>query len=291
MAIAGLSVSLLTACSTGASHEVELPAENQARWTLPLDQYQRSIVDTTFEAQQILVQDCMRKRGYKWGVFVDSPDVRPGPSWNDVRRKLFDVELAEQFGYGTSRELARTDAEEARWRAIDTANSEVGRAAGATVDACFAESGRTLGTDGRTDPYSLAEQLAGNAYDDAVMAKEVLAAERKWRACMGPVGVADLPESPLMMPSGSISALRPSDDAPSPIGRQTAVPTRERDVAVADARCRDSTGYSVALYEAEWHAQVDALRRRADDLRRYRKQADAETSRAARVIADHPVAG
>lgn len=288
--VVAVSATALTACAAGTAQEVELPRQNQSQWTLPLDHYQRSIVDTTLQAQQILVQDCLAKQGYEWGVFIDSSNVRPGASWNDVHRKLFDVNLAEEFGYGNSRELARTDAEESRWRAIDAANKEVGQTATAAVDACFGTTGKKLGTTGETDPYSLAEQLAGNAYDDAVRAETVVAAERKWRSCMAPVGVADLPDSPNLMPSESISGLRPGTDAPSAIGSETAIPARERQVAVADAKCRVSSDYTKAAYLAEWDAQVDALRQHADDLTRYRRQADAEQKRAEQIIAENPVA-
>jgi hypothetical protein len=287
--MAALGMLLLAGCAAGTAQEVDLPAKNQSQWTLPLDEYQQPLIDTTLAAQQVLVQKCMADSGYAWGVYLDSPGVRPGPSWNEVRRKLFDVDLAQRFGYGNSREVARTDAEEERWRQVDAANRTVGGTATSVVDKCFAATGETLGTVGRTDPYGLAADLASSAYDDATKAESVLSAERKWRACMIPVGVPDLPDSPIMMPSDSVSALRPSEDAPSQIGTEAVVPTREREVAVGDAKCRASSGYSAASYEAEWDNQVEALQERADDLSRYHKQAEQLETRAKQILTENPV--
>jgi hypothetical protein len=77
------------------------------------------------------------------------------------------------------------------------------------------------------------------------------------------------------MPPPSIDGQAGSgvDEVPvSGVGRD--VPSSEVRVASADATCRDSSGYAAALYQSEWELQAQAVADNADQLERYRVQAD-----------------
>ncbi|MCL2423792.1 MAG: hypothetical protein FWD11_07890, partial [Micrococcales bacterium] len=85
-------------------------------------------------------------------------------------------------------------------------------------------------------------------------------AEQAWHACMEPVGLIDLPASPSQMPPASVIP-PPVFDAdgfaadPPP----TVVTQAERDVAVADARCRAESGYTDAVRKARARGELEAI--------------------------------
>jgi hypothetical protein len=279
------AVLLLTGCSAAGS-TADLPQKNEARWRLPLDQYQRPLVDPVTDAEQLLIQSCMQEKGYSWSVLVTSVDGKPGESWNPVRRKLFDRELAKKYGYRNSNELAFSAADAQQWTDFDRANRKVGASASTQVDTCLSAARRQIGVSGGRSPYDLAEQLASVAYSDALDSKDVHDAARAWQKCMADVGVPDLPESPTDMPPDSVSAPGGVDYGAAP-NQPITVSEEERRVAIADAGCRETTGYSEALYTSEWDAQASAMTSRADDLARYGAEAKKQQRAAEKVVANH----
>lgn len=77
---------------------------------------------------------------------------------------------------------------------------------------------------------------------------------------MEPVGLIDLPASPSEMPPASVipppvyNADGFAIDPPT-----TAVTQAERDVAVADARCRVESGYTDAFRQARARGELEAI--------------------------------
>lgn len=286
VALAALFALGLAGCS-GQNAQSELPQKNEAQWTLPLDQYQSPLVDTVIDAEQLLIQSCMQDAGFNWSVLVTSVDGRPGESWNPVHRKLFNADLAEKYGYSNSHELALSTDDAQRWADYEEANRTVGGSAQGQVTKCMGSARRQIGETGTRSPYDLAEQLANVAFADARDVPSVKEADSAWQKCMASAGVPDLPNSPMEMPSASVSALRPSvDGAVGPDGT-VSVPDEERRVAVADAKCRETTGYSKSLYDAEWEAQVNVMQDRGDDLERYASEAKKRLQAATQIVANN----
>jgi hypothetical protein len=104
-------------------------------------------------------------------------------------------------------------------------------------------------------------------------------------------GLPDLPDVPEEMPPASVDMGDDGDgiDAPLRSGDELDVPAEVRRVAVADATCRDSTGYTSTLYDAEWDAQVEAMGSRIDDLERFKQQAEEQRALAERYLAENAV--
>ncbi|GAB6856911.1 hypothetical protein [Microbacterium xylanilyticum] len=62
----------------------------------------------------------------------------------------------------------------------------------------------------------------------------------------------------------------------------------EIELAVADATCRDSSGWTKAVYDAMWDADVDVVRNHAGQLKQMKLDADALVAQARQIIADNP---
>ncbi|WP_156357233.1 hypothetical protein [Frigoribacterium sp. Leaf263] len=291
-AVLGVAVGVclvgLSACTNSSVHEADLPLpeKNRHRWLLPLDQYQWPLVDPVSDAEQVIVASCLSKVGYEWRVVPTEDGASPQESWSDAGRKLFSVELAEKYGYGNSPMLdqapARMDADRAN-RAVSQQHPEA-------VDACFEEAAPILGiVDGSA--YDLAQQIGNLAYAEAEQAVEVRDAASDWRTCMKDAGLPDLPDVPEEMPPASVDTGDDGDgiDAPFRTGDELDVPAEVRRVAVADATCRDSTGYTSTFYDAEWDAQVEAMGSRIDVLERFKQQAEEQRALAERYLAENAV--
>lgn len=264
--------------------EPKLSAKNQARWELPLDRYSAQIVDLPGIAVRVMVQACIEKRGWPWAVTTAEAGAKPGESWNDARQKLFSVALAEKYGYGNSSELDLSAPQQAELRAVDKANREIDADADSDIDECFSRGQKAIGLTPNAAPWDLANSLAVQAYNASLVTKPVLAATATWRKCMAGVGVPDLPRSPDLMPSPSMIGSGRGVDEP---WTKDVVDPEERRVAVADAKCQESSGYFDAAYTAEWDAEVKLLRENADELERYDKQMQAMNRKARKVIAHY----
>lgn len=85
----------------------------------------------------------------------------------------------------------------------------------------------------------------------------VIESAKEWHACMEPAGVIDLPEDPMLMPSPSIREAggieMVPDSAPPPASQW------EKDVAVADFRCRESSGWTQARWNARIQGELTAI--------------------------------
>jgi hypothetical protein len=288
LVIIGTSLSLAACAEDPVDDSVVLAEMDRASWSLPLDPYQRPLVDVIASAQDVFIQDCMRSSGIRWEVAPTEREAAVGESWNLVGRKLFSVELASEYGYGNSSQIARSVAVQRASSEAESANRSLPESAHAVFDQCLADSREMTNEAAGRDSYELAEQLAGVAYGDAKADDDVEEAASRWRGCLTEAGVPDLPRSPDQMPPDSIAGLRASNvDGGDASGEDELVPAEEIRVAVADAACRESVGYASALYEAEWRAQSEALAARADDLSRYKQQIDGERARAEAYLTDH----
>lgn len=96
--------------------------------------------------------------------------------------------------------------------------------------------------------------------NDVSKLPKVRAAAQRWRKCMAPQGIADLPEEPQMAQSVATKF-----GLGQPDGYDTATDTNvsaeEIKLAVADAKCREQSGYEQLVYDLQWVGQEQILAR------------------------------
>ncbi|MGN6428930.1 MAG: hypothetical protein ACTHMF_19105 [Leifsonia sp.] len=280
--IACLGAVALAGCSSAADRKptLPLPSKNLAAWTMPLDQY---VYTTDFAlssdyAENLLISPCMEKNGYSFPVPFLNLDALHGPSFNDAGARLFNLELAQQYGYHVA---PNPDPGAQQWREIRATSPKMSDAEFAVFSQCL--------KDARTQVHLLPQSAqAASSYANDAMSRastdaDVVAAAKAWRECMRPVGVSDLPASPLDMPSAGLSQ-RYGLNAD---GGSDKITQDELRVATADAQCQDDTGYRQKLYDATWSNQVEALRDNADDLKRSYDAIRKHRAEVAAVIAEH----
>ncbi len=246
LATAVACVGLMTAAgcsSSGSSHHSAAPPfrANLDTWTLPLDSYLPNDLNQAY-AQDLLYSQCMSKAGYNVPAY-NIADYMP-PNRNAALRKLFNLDLAERYGYhnGPTKNGGQPP------KLNLTAPAEI-----AADSACSKSSQQ--GTSENSDLTNFVQNLEGDAEDNALGDSKVKAAAAAWRTCMLPQGIPDLPDSPEDMPTQSqrqrFGMNGPTNPGPGQLPSQGSASPQEIKQAVFDANCRDSTGYSKTYYDTE----------------------------------------
>jgi hypothetical protein len=205
--------------------------------------------------------ECARGEGVISLTVPPRPDIALSelPSWNTVGRKLFDERLAAQYGYHNSPDNSATP--DSDWNALR--DSDLSGADLEKVNKCQAEAYEVL--PGAQGDANVVSGFAWKATEDIAKDEKVVTSAKRWNECMIPLGVPDLPPSPSGIPTES-QAKRFGFDGEKALGLTPSLD--EIDQAVADARCRESSGYSEAFYLAEWNAHLAVLDKNQEDLRR-----------------------
>ncbi|WP_345761950.1 hypothetical protein [Diaminobutyricibacter sp. McL0608] len=272
----------LTGCAggTGENHrKVPLPEKNLEGWVMPLDQFfetDRQSLAGDY-AENLLMKPCMNDAGFEWEPPWRDLQAKGSPSVKEIGISIFNLSLAEQFGYGFGPSQDWTTIDQRAW---------VARAKELWTPAWQEPWEKCLKAARKVLPLSRNTQTANVLYSDAGEAArqrgDVKAAAAAWRKCMQPAGVPDLPEWPYGMPSQSISDKYDIDVA------QRHDPSEEEiALAVMDANCRDSSGYSKTAYDAEWEEQVKLLNEHADELVADKAASNDYWARSMKVIDEY----
>jgi hypothetical protein len=285
VAILVIACVAVTGCATEVRPDQASPnaistKKDISAWALPLNPYLPPAWDPVSYAENILTKRCMDGTQYTWDLAAETLDPPIGESWNSVHRKLFTPALAARYGYSNSDVVIVSEAERAaRRRAFETPFDPAGRA---DLDRCTAAARKELKTT--KSPYDLAQrvQFTDESRSDK---RRVDAAAKRWKTCMQPLGIPNVPNSPKdMSPSVFLSrAERGPLDSPEP----PVIGAREKEVATHDATCQQTSGYAQASYDAEWNAELRALNENADALERDRHEAVAQRKRAMKIIAEY----
>lgn len=236
---------------------------DQAAWTMPLDGWAQPAGGKQDYAENLVVQSCLRHAGIDFPVpwatsagleaasDADETPERGNPSPALSWTRPLDADLARTRGYhGPSTAGANEDGIR-EWGQDPERNAAFADASQTAVSRCFQEGYRTLGLDDEDGTAQTASMTAKRlTYVAATAARQddaVVAAAARWRSCMAPSGVRDLPASPAEMPSESVRRQFGTDIGSTPV-QDAEVAVAERDVA-----CQASSGYRRALYDAEWH--------------------------------------
>lgn len=229
----------------------DLPEKDVDAWTMPLDRYVPVGETSSSYALLLVAQQCMVAAGHDDFV-VPWRDVAAGDRAGELsmngslRLRAFDLATAETRGYHA---LSVIDAGAAAWSEFSSQPWTAERSA--RFDTCVQ---RARGTVPSLDDYSNRTQslvrLNNAAFEGARDDPTVTATWDDWRGCMQDARVGDVASDPSGMPTLEMA------DRFETLDSSTSPTDDEIEIATADARCRESSGYRDALYEAEWHRQL-----------------------------------
>lgn len=270
--LAILATGAVSGCGGDESAGAPVPFDkNRQQWALPLDQFGQVDAEATQYAQNLLVARCMEKHGFAWPIPPYKPGEPPTATWNRAGRRLFNVPIAQRYGY----RLAPQRDPAAIALAIELNSRQLEPTEEAAKNDCVEEMNIELPM-----PGDFVSSLRAAAYDAAMASEEIAVATEKWRTCLEPLGISDLPETPMDMPSPSIGKQ-------FGVGRELSGPPASEEVRIAteDARCRDSSGFSAGLYDQEVERHLDAIAEHEDALERVRAANRRKNERASDIIA------
>ncbi|WAC51968.1 hypothetical protein [Frigoribacterium sp. SL97] len=229
----------------------DLPEKDVDAWTMPLDRYVPVGETSSSYALLLVAQQCMVSAGHDDFV-VPWRDVAAGDRAGELsmngslRLRAFDLATAETRGYHA---LSVIDAGAAAWSEFSSQPWTDERSA--RFDTCVQ---RARGTVPSLDDYSNRTQslvrLNNAAFEGARDDPTVTATWDDWRGCMQDARVGDVASDPSGMPTLEMA------DRFETLDSSTSPTDDEIEIATADARCRESSGYRDALYEAEWQRQL-----------------------------------
>ena len=232
--------------------------KDQKHWALPTDAYAGTTNGLYVAVKETVVQDCMAKKGLSYEVYPYSAASEKSQVGTGSGHMLFNEEIAAKYGYSAPPEDSiqpRLDIERKQDQNPSSWKQE--------RDACFAEADKAdiikkLDTQG-----GLSTSVVSNVNPPGLDT-----AAAKWRSCMAPLGLADLAKAPGGYPSSSfaqqIGATVNEEDYKDP--SQHPVTDYELKVAVQDAKCRTSSGYDTILYNAQWSASYNYVKKHLNQL-------------------------
>ena len=272
---------LLVGCTAGPDQgNVDLPSQNRSQWTLPLDEFTISSSPLRDYAEGLLNRECLADSGIDWPVPWQPTDTGLSESFKPTGRRLFNLDLATQWGYHTAQK-ATEDAD--AWReftieANDIAASTPGFEA--IFDSCLERTREQIplpSDDARDYALMASQQILA----ESLLSDPVTSAEGVWLKCMNDRGYVDLPASPNdMPPEGLREAYGVGEPGTSP------GPDEIR-LAIADAECAESSGYAAALYETEWDLQAEFLKKNEDRLIRIRTELNEDRQRLLTAVSQN----
>lgn len=273
-ALAGLlAVALCSGCTSHEREALPLPEKNTDKWTMPLDPYGVGDATVTDYAEGLLVKPCMEASGFAYDVPWIDINAAPTGTGSVTGEHLFSESIASEWGYHVPPSNQPNAAQLG-----ELSSAPLTSDAQARLSSCLDEARKTVPAPDGVD--QIATSLSSAARDAAMADVTVLSAAEKWRECMAPQGISDLPALPLEMPSPSLAerfGLSSADLSSSPSAEEIAV-------ATADAACQESSGFRQTLYDTEWDKQVVALRDNADALVRAKEKNDKRRAAALQVI-------
>lgn len=236
--------------------------QDATSWRMPLDSYDGGLGRRLQVAYDWAVRACLVEAG-----FVQAPD--PGSTLslatatrNEAGVAIFNASTVAKWGY-----LHAPEPDAAAQASFRTAVDAVARTDPHTVDRCTAQADKATA---RPDPNILSPQtLTNTAYLEAFSAPAVIAAQQRWHECMAPQGIPDLPENPWDMPSTWLRSRIDMVVVDQPLDPDATPTVQNVQVAQADLACRESTGFTRELYQAEWDLQLGLLAGNIEAMQAY----------------------
>ncbi|WP_350257620.1 hypothetical protein [Scrofimicrobium sp. R131] len=251
-------------------------------WAMPSNAYYPPDISLEYYAVDLKAEPCLEEAGINFRMTRYDPNGARPVTENAAGDRIFNQKIAAEYGYHEQLD-PRTNWEDAKRNHFDTELND--KQVWEKWSACEDQATRELGGDPEMIGYSYRFPIDSVDRDPAV-----LEAEARWRDCMAPLGIPDLgPDAaPLRTPVPTNSQVEkwgwPNDIAPWDIPPASA---DEIEAAVFDAKCRDSSGWSQARYDAEWDAEVAYLTKHYKELEAKRVKYEAITEAYLNEIREH----
>ncbi len=246
--VSAQEVSQISAPADGTMSKDGLVKKDSTKGTLPADPYRLPDDRLQTYAENLYIANCMKQSGYEYPVqtydWNDPATPLESPSGYNGR---FTVAKAQAYGYHRAPSKRREE-----WlKVVEQKNQLLKDPAADKIFMACSEKLRSSGV------FKASDKLGGGVapyVDDVSKLPAVRAAAQRWRKCMAPQGIADLPEEPQIAPS--VATKFGLVD-----GGDSAVSAEEIKLAVADAKCREQSGYEQLVYDLQWVGQEQILAR------------------------------
>lgn len=179
-----------------------------------------------------------------------------------TRELIFDEQVAAQWGYSAQRLHPISDGAAINNVTTTPAVSEAMQQCGREADERFG-----------TPPQLLPNDVQAAGWDALATSDELDATVARWRECMEPGGVIDLPPNPHEMPSPSV--VTPGSQVEENgglVGTDVLPSAREIEVALLDARCRDESGFTETEFRVRATAELEAIGRNLEEFDAVREE-------------------
>ncbi|MGO4680504.1 hypothetical protein [Microbacterium sp. 2MCAF23] len=300
--------------TTATAPTSDLPAKDIAHWGMPMDPYSSAVlVHLSNYTENRRMETCLSKDGFTWPIPVEPTDdasylVFPK---NKSSFPALTVEIAQQFGYTANYMpgIWLEDGHQTFTKLNRIAESSPGFEP--VFRACLDESRKTFDVQRISDIYNTTSMWEYEESKGVPQDPEVKKAAASWKQCITAAGYDVSLSAPVgdegeQMPTQKLGielgffAPPPSEfptgggtygdtevDPDSDPGPRRSTPA-EIELAVADATCRDSSGWTKAYYDAQWDAEVRVVQKHADQLKTMKADIEALTAQARQIIADNP---
>ncbi len=291
---------LLSGCTAAESPAPKAPAEDLTHWTMPLDEFQSASTDALHDyATMLLGAECLAKNGVEYDVPwqpTDDESYLPAPT-NFSSFPILTLDIAREQGYRAPRSTGSlgTFNEQLEAREPFLLLRQTTPGFDTLWDSCLDDANAQLpGEKGEVDYENTTGAWVNQSWETTQRDPSVREADSRWRECMIAVGYRALPDGPLRgddewMPTQALRAELgiPDRYQPGDGGAENPLTQEEIDLAVDDATCRESSGWTEAMYEAMWNAQEAIVQKNADELVRQRDAWTAERAELLEIIAAH----
>ena len=281
---------------SGGNHGAEIvsdddqPAKEISKWVLPTDKYVRPDIDLInfqSETTELLTAKCMRENGFpEYKSFFDLAAPYPETRPNGVASPIFTDEIAGKYGYRNAPDpqMSELDVEERAYDPDDQAfSSQWNSCNDAALELMPIPPNPAEENGGQAASESVGSQL-GRLHADRE-SSDLQEAAGKWRSCMQPLGIVDLPSSPWQP--------RSLNDMPQSLVEKWqwspgGVPTSDEVlVAVQDSKCRQSSGWTETLYDAEWEVAHEFVNKWTPELDAILSETEAQMDIYRKIRSDH----
>ncbi|MFC4010018.1 hypothetical protein ACFOY2_22510 [Nonomuraea purpurea] len=271
-------LTVVTACSTAERTKplvpVPAPGVEARELSIPFDRYNFSTADIMIleAAEDLLVRDCMRKRGMVWEVVPPgaADDLEPP---NRRRYGVVEPEIARLYGYHVAPDrpsvARRSEARERRMKDLSAAERQAvyGEAGG-----CLRQARGHIEQGSPQVDTALFNKLITQTFEQSRRDPKVVQVFRSWSGCMR------AEELRYADPLAAITDQRWLSGGP---------PTQEEiRAAQADVRCKVKTGLVSVWSAAEKRIQDDAVRAYPAEFRALGAAKDRQLAAARRILAE-----
>ncbi len=313
--LAGCSTPSAVAPAGHSASVSDLPEKDIANWVMPMDPYSTATLENLSNyAENRRMETCLSREGFSWPIPAEPTDDASYLAFpkNKSNFPVLTVDVARQYGYTALYTPGPTRDLQAHVKLNRIAESTPGL--DTTLQACREESRKTFDISRVSDVSDTAGMWMYEEAKKIPQDPAVKKASASWKKCITAAGydvsisapVGDESEGmpthklgvelgfyappPSMRPQPTEGPIRTYGDTevdPDTAGPRRSTPA-EIELAVADATCRDSSGWTKAYYDAQWDAEVRVVQNHADQLKTMKADIDALTAQARQIIAENP---